>query len=570
MASGISLFNLLTEEFRDMTFVNTVAAMNHISYEIETVVMNNFLAVDFYAGFQRYSYMHAQRARYERLANIARRVYVFGIPDDNLPPVSGIEYIPLAADAALAEEWFLVVNTPYFYTTLITKEVDGPDPITGQRRFQGAWTFDERIVNQAYLLITQFLGQPYRPVRQRDYESQSRYASEIANKLIGRLEKTNLARSHNARLVQAMTAVSTTAASNLEPEQMLDAVIANLRDQFKARTATLWQPSPRQSEISLQAAAGLPLNWRDGAYRQQPTTNMGLVAVQAYNERQTVYIPNAQEQNRSDLFDPAAKSIIGVPIKARGQLLGVLQLTSAAEDAFAKSTQSTLGAIASQLGVTMLLLDQSSPLELAAPQSANTAVSTPAPAATPAQPALAPMPATPSPAQGMSYDAKMSFIEQVETGTPQYEPVQIKELVADLRQQFQSLAQGRQIELEDRTQPDMPPIEADREQIRQALGQLIDNAIKYSGDGQQVHILSNVDGDSAVLAVRDTGRGIPMSDLPYVFDSGYRSPGETIPGHGLGLSMVKAVADKHHGRAWIRSKPNQGSIVFVRIPLVQS
>ncbi len=566
MASGISLFNLLTEEFRDMTFVNTVAAMNNISYEIESVVMNNFLAVDFYAGFQRYSHMHAQRSRYERLANIARRVYVFGLPDDTLPPISGIEYVPLAENSALAEEWFLVVNTPYFYTTLITKEVAGPDPITGQRRFEGAWTFDERIVNQAYLLISQFLGQPYRPIRQRDYEAQSRYASEIANKLILRLERTNLARSHNARLVQAMTSLSNTAASNLEPEQTLDAIIANLRDQFKTRTATLWQPNPRQSEITLKAASGLPLNWRDGAYRHQPITSMGLVAVQAYNERQPVYITNAHEQNRSDLFDPAAKSIIGVPIKARGQLLGVLQLTSADEEAFAASTRKALTAIASQLGVTMLLIDQA-PLEvvpLSRPTSpAASAVST-------AVDTLPPPPATSQPAQGMTYEAKMSFIEQVEMSDPQFQPLQIKELVADLRQQFHSAAQARQIELEDRTQPDMPPLEADADQIRQALGQLIDNALKYSGSGEQVHILSNIDGDSAVLAVRDTGRGIPVSDLPYVFDSGYRSPGETIPGHGLGLTMVKAVADKHNGRAWIRSKPNQGSIVFIRIPLVQT
>ncbi|MEM7033795.1 MAG: DICT sensory domain-containing protein [Chloroflexota bacterium] len=137
MSNKTSLFNLISTEFTGLLSVNTVDVMNIISHQIEDTVINHKLPVDFFAGFQRYSFLNRQRARYERLARIARRVFVFGIPDDKTPDIPGIEYIPLDASDSLAQEWFLVINTPNFYTALMTREVEGRDVITGGRRFEG-------------------------------------------------------------------------------------------------------------------------------------------------------------------------------------------------------------------------------------------------------------------------------------------------------------------------------------------------------------------------------------------------------------------------------------------------
>lgn len=108
--------------------------------------------------------------------------------------------------------------------------------------------------------------------------------------------------------------------------------------------------------------------------------------------------------------------------------------------------------------------------------------------------------------------------------------------------------------------------------LRQALLNLVGNAIKYTAAGGRVHIALQVADadDAATIAIRDTGRGIPAADLPHVFDKFYRVKSHTAdgtPGTGLGLAIAKSIVDLHHGRVRVESVEGIGSTFFVDLPL---
>jgi len=132
-------------------------------------------------------------------------------------------------------------------------------------------------------------------------------------------------------------------------------------------------------------------------------------------------------------------------------------------------------------------------------------------------------------------------------------------------------AEARQIALE----TELPkeawlPMSAAR--LRQALLNLIGNAIKYTPPGGRVRVSLAVpeDGDTATLAVSDTGHGIPAAALPHVFDKFYRVKSRATagtPGTGLGLAIVKSIVDLHAGRVRVESSEGAGSTFFVDLPL---
>jgi signal transduction histidine kinase len=103
--------------------------------------------------------------------------------------------------------------------------------------------------------------------------------------------------------------------------------------------------------------------------------------------------------------------------------------------------------------------------------------------------------------------------------------------------------------------------------LRMLLGNLVDNALRYTPDGGRVDVeLSGVDGN-AVIAVSDSGPGIPESERERVFERFYRLAGSETTGSGLGLSIVRQVAVLHGGRVELDTAPTGGLAVRVVLPL---
>jgi two-component system, OmpR family, sensor histidine kinase SenX3 len=115
-------------------------------------------------------------------------------------------------------------------------------------------------------------------------------------------------------------------------------------------------------------------------------------------------------------------------------------------------------------------------------------------------------------------------------------------------------------------------IAGDPEEVRAAVSNLIDNAVKYSGAAVKVVVeTAKINGKFVAVRVKDQGPGIPKAELKQIFKRFYRVPGPLaarVKGTGLGLFIVRSVAKRHGGRAWAESEgPGQGSTFVLQFPI---
>ena len=118
----------------------------------------------------------------------------------------------------------------------------------------------------------------------------------------------------------------------------------------------------------------------------------------------------------------------------------------------------------------------------------------------------------------------------------------------------------------------IPLIAVDRAALSQAITNLIDNAIKYSGDSRKVVVGASVEAQSLAIVVQDFGVGIKKEDIDRVFERFFRGGDEltrTVKGSGLGLTLVKEIVEAHRGRVQVESEPGKGSVFSIRLPLLQ-
>ncbi len=106
--------------------------------------------------------------------------------------------------------------------------------------------------------------------------------------------------------------------------------------------------------------------------------------------------------------------------------------------------------------------------------------------------------------------------------------------------------------------------------IREAMENLITNAVKYTPESGAIKVTSYRQADRLYFIVKDTGIGIPQEMLPRLFESFFRArqPGtETVEGRGLGLSLVKTIIERHQGEVWVESEIGQGSTFGFWLPM---
>jgi two-component system, OmpR family, sensor histidine kinase SenX3 len=114
-------------------------------------------------------------------------------------------------------------------------------------------------------------------------------------------------------------------------------------------------------------------------------------------------------------------------------------------------------------------------------------------------------------------------------------------------------------------------VTGDRRQLASAVGNVVENAVKYSDPGDVVQVRVRRDGDIGEIAVIDEGVGIPQQDLDRVFERFYRvdrARSRSTGGTGLGLSIVRHVANNHQGTISVESVEGEGTTFVLRLPLV--
>ena len=116
---------------------------------------------------------------------------------------------------------------------------------------------------------------------------------------------------------------------------------------------------------------------------------------------------------------------------------------------------------------------------------------------------------------------------------------------------------------------DLPTIAADRASISEVLGNLIDNAIKYSNEGGAINVTAAVKSDFVEVSVEDHGIGMPGNVVSNLFQKFYRShrSRETVAGTGIGLYISKAIVESHGGTIGVRSEEGKGSTFTASLPV---
>jgi two-component system sensor histidine kinase SenX3 len=162
----------------------------------------------------------------------------------------------------------------------------------------------------------------------------------------------------------------------------------------------------------------------------------------------------------------------------------------------------------------------------------------------------------------------LSQIEAQEA--PSRAPIPVRLLVSESVDLVQAAADLAEVPIH--VTPDPPDIElaCDRRQMRSALMNLLDNAIKYSGPREPVEIGARLEGDRVALTVRDHGIGIPTRDLERIFERFYRvdrARSRETGGTGLGLAIVRHVAQAHGGDVSVQSREGEGSLFTLHVPI---
>ena len=147
-------------------------------------------------------------------------------------------------------------------------------------------------------------------------------------------------------------------------------------------------------------------------------------------------------------------------------------------------------------------------------------------------------------------------------------PVSVAEVVAQAVQAAAPAAAGKGVAL-DAAVPGGPPVLADRARLVQMIDNLIANAVKFTGEGGQVGVTAAADGREWRIDVTDSGIGIPPDDVGRLFERFFRASNAASagrPGSGLGLSIVKEVAELHGGRVEVTSTLGAGTTIHLFLP----
>lgn len=151
------------------------------------------------------------------------------------------------------------------------------------------------------------------------------------------------------------------------------------------------------------------------------------------------------------------------------------------------------------------------------------------------------------------------------------ENLRLDDLVAGVVNELRPLVQDKEQHLTLARLASEPTIFADSQLMRQAVTNLVSNAIKYTPAGGKIDVTITMRNGLVACAFRDTGIGVPKESLLRLFEKLYRADNAVVvesEGTGLGLSLVRLVVEHFGGRVWCESEPGEGSLFTIELPAV--
>ncbi|MBI1855218.1 MAG: GHKL domain-containing protein [Chloroflexi bacterium] len=154
-----------------------------------------------------------------------------------------------------------------------------------------------------------------------------------------------------------------------------------------------------------------------------------------------------------------------------------------------------------------------------------------------------------------------------------FRPYAPQKLLRDAQKIYSHQARQKKVTIHAKAESDLPEIECEPERMKEVLGNIIDNALRYTPENGQIALSARRVEDMIELRVQDSGPGVAPDELDRIFERFYRietSRTRNTGGSGLGFAIAKSLVEKHNGRIWAESKPGEGLTILIRLPIPKS
>jgi signal transduction histidine kinase len=381
-----------------------------------------------------------------------------------------------------------------------------------------------------------------------------------------------------ARLLEVVTDL----ASTLDLEILLQHTVDAAQELTDSEAASLLLYDPKAHQLYFEAASNLS----PGGLGRQAVPAENSIAGWVFTKREPLIVRDALSDPRffrevDILTSFQTRSVLGVPMYTKDKTLGVIEAVNKRVGAFDDEDLRLLEALAAQASVAIentRLFQQSDVVaemvhELRTPLTALTA------AAYLLQRLGLPEDQRLKLANNVHDEAQRltgmttDFLElaRLESGRTRLdrEPVELSGLVYETLEFVRPQLEREELTLATDVDRGLPPLQGDRNRLKQLLLNLLNNAIKYNERGGRVEIHLRRKADEAILEVSDTGRGIPREALPHIFERFFRVADREgrVAGTGLGLAIAKRIAESHRGQIEVSSEVGKGTTFTVRLPL---
>jgi two-component system OmpR family sensor kinase len=166
----------------------------------------------------------------------------------------------------------------------------------------------------------------------------------------------------------------------------------------------------------------------------------------------------------------------------------------------------------------------------------------------------------------------LRWLTELEEGRLERSRVNLRDVLEEAIEMVRTMPgrQDRKVDLSLQEAPwPLGAVQGDRDLLILAFRNLLDNAIKFSGEEGQVQVRATDDGSMAAIEFADTGPGIPEDEMPHIFEELYRGrQAKQVAGSGLGLALVQRIIKLHVGEISVFSRDQQGTVMTVRLPLM--
>ncbi len=390
----------------------------------------------------------------------------------------------------------------------------------------------------------------------------------------------------------------------LDREQVCLQLLNALEDEISYREALIYLVDPETGQLRPSAVSDRERNYRHvGRYvrelpnfSSEPVNGRSLVGV-VYQTGKAIIVADVRVDGRFAGLREELRSYLAVPIEAKSQVIGVLQLGDTEPDAYDAHDERRLATLARYAAVwieNVRLFEEAAKVEaLREVDRLKSEL-----LSTVSHELRTPLASIKGYASSLlredvewDDETRREFLQiideesdrlsgliedllqmsEIEAGVLRItkEPVRIGRLAQKVVKKLRP--QSREHSINVAVAPDVPETMGDPRRLEQVLHNLIMNAIKYSPGGTQVNVRVSRQQNDVVVSVSDQGIGVAPEHLEHIFERFYRVDGAVvreIGGSGLGLPICRGLVEAHGGKIWVESQVGQGSTFLFRIPIV--